>query len=174
VLFNRGADVRRISPIGAFCSVYADRRKLHDQSFGLTSKQGVFVGIARYKKVLGYVITDGRSLLVTCDHITFDVQLFSFKFKPTTSPDWQTFYNLTRANPIAEGAVTQTTSSSAPVDPMPDYASDESNLDPDFVSPKNLESADINDTPTYESSSAMSQSIATSPPSSLKRSLPLP
>ena len=36
---------------------------------------------------------------------------------------------------------------------MPDYASDESDLDPDFDSSQNPESADINDTPTYESSS---------------------
>jgi hypothetical protein len=31
---------------------------------------------------------------------------------------------------------------------MPDYASDESDLDPDFDSSKDPESADINDTPT--------------------------
>jgi hypothetical protein len=51
VHFNRRAHVRRIPPIGAFCAVYTDRRQLQDQSFGLTSKQGVFafIGIARYK-----------------------------------------------------------------------------------------------------------------------------
>jgi hypothetical protein len=75
ILFGRRADVRRIPPIGAFCAVYSDRRQLQDQSFGLTSKQGVFIGIARYKKVLGYVVTDGKSLFVTRDHITFDPQL---------------------------------------------------------------------------------------------------
>jgi hypothetical protein len=53
VLFQRRADVRRIPPIGAFCAVYTDRRQL--QSFGLTSKQGVFISIARHHKVLGYV-----------------------------------------------------------------------------------------------------------------------
>ena len=120
VLFNRRAHVRRIPPIGAFCAVYTDRRQLQDQSFGVTSKQGVFIGIARYKKVLGYVVTDGKSLFVTRDHITFDPQLFPFKLKPYTSPDWQTFYNLT--NPVAEGAVTPAPTSSAyqPADPMPD------------------------------------------------------
>ena len=120
-----------------------------DQSFGLTSKQGVFVGIARYKKDLGYIVSDGRSTFVTRDYITFDPQLFPFKLKPTTSPDWQTFCNLT--NPVAEGAVTQTPTSSTTTDPMPD--SDESDLDPEFDSSKNPESADIHDTPTYESSS---------------------
>jgi hypothetical protein len=44
-------------------------------------------------------------------------------------------------------------SSTTPENPMPDYASDESDLDPDFDSSQNPESADINDTPTYESSS---------------------
>ena len=151
ILFGRRADVRRIPPIGAFCAVYSDRRQLQDQSFGLTSKQGVFVGIARYKKVLGYVVTDGKSLFVTRDHITFDPQLFPFKLKPTSSPDWQTFYNLT--NPAAEGAVLHKSPSATPENPMPDYASDESDLDPDFDSSQNPESADINDTPTYESSS---------------------
>jgi hypothetical protein len=48
VLFNRRADVHRITLIGAFCVVYADRRQLQYQSFGLTSKHGVFIGIARY------------------------------------------------------------------------------------------------------------------------------
>ena len=76
VLFQRRADVRRIPPISAFCAVYTDRRQLHDQSFGLTSKQGVLLGIARHHKVLGYLITDGRSIFVTRDHITFDPQLF--------------------------------------------------------------------------------------------------
>ena len=71
MLFNRLADVRRIPPIGDFCAVYTNRRHLQDQSFGLTSRQGVFVGIARYKKVLGYVVTDGRSIFITRDHITF-------------------------------------------------------------------------------------------------------
>jgi hypothetical protein len=149
ILFGRRADVRRIPPIGAFCAVYADRRQLQDQSFGLTSKQGVFIGIARYKKVLGYVVTDGKSLFVTRDHITFDPQLFPFKLKPTSSPDWQTFYNLT--NPVAEGAVLHKSPSATPENHIPDYASDESDLDPDFDSSQNPESADINDTPTYES-----------------------
>jgi hypothetical protein len=40
---------------------------------------------------------------------------------------------------------------------MPDYASDESDLDPDFDSFKNPESADIHDTSTYESSSEVTK-----------------
>jgi hypothetical protein len=85
--------------------------------------------------------------------LPFDPQMFPFKLKPTTSPDWQTFYNLT--NPVAEGALTQTPTSSAPADLMPDYASDESDLDSDLKcdSSKNAETTDINDIPTYESSS---------------------
>jgi hypothetical protein len=169
VLFNRRADVRRIPPIGAFCAIYSDRRHLQDQSFGLTSKQGVFIGIARYEKVLGYVIIDGKSLFVTRDHITFDPQLFPFKLTPTTSPDWQTFYNLT--DPVAKRAVTRQQTSSTPVDPMPDYASDESDLDPNVDSSQNPESSDINDTVLTNSLLTMSRPITTPPPSRLRRSL---
>lgn len=39
------------------------------------------------------------------------------------------------------------------VDRLPNFDSDESELDPDFVLCQNPESADIHDTPTYESSS---------------------
>ena len=113
MIFNCRVYVSQIPAIGVFCAVYTDCLQLQDQSFGLTSKQGVFVGIARYQKVLGYVVTGGHSLFVASDHITFDPQLFPFKLKPT-SPDWQTFYNLT--NPAAEGAVTLTTSPLAAVD----------------------------------------------------------
>jgi hypothetical protein len=95
--------------------------------------------------------SDGKSLFVIRDHITFDPQLFPFKLKPTSSPDWQTFYNLT--NPVVEGAVLHKSPSATPENPMPDYASDESDLDPDFDSPQKPESADINNNPTYESSS---------------------
>ncbi len=64
------------------------------------------------------------------------------------------FMNTTvAAAPAAEGAVLHKSPSSTPENPMPDYASDESDLDPDFDSSQNPESADINDTPTYESSS---------------------
>jgi hypothetical protein len=169
ILFGRCADVRRIPPIGAFCAVYSDRRQLQDQSFGLTSKQGVCIGIARYKKVLGCVVTDVKSLFVTRDHITFDPQLFPFKIKPTSSTDWQTFYNLT--NPVAEGAVLHKSPSATPENPMPDYVSDESDLDPDFDSSQNPESADINDILPTNHRPTTIRPIMTQHLSTLRRSL---
>ena len=47
-LFHKKADVSRIPPFGSFTCIYADRRSMHDQSFDLTSTQGVFIGIARH------------------------------------------------------------------------------------------------------------------------------
>ena len=135
VLFNRKADVRRIPPIGAFCAIYEDRRSLHDQSFGLTSKQGVFIGIGRYNKVLGYLITNGNNVIVTRQNITFDPQLYPFKLRPTTSPDWQTFYRLT--NPNARGAATTTTPPKLASSPDEEYSSDESVIDQDYRSSPN-------------------------------------
>lgn len=78
------------------------------------------------KKVLGFVVTR--------DDITFDGQLFLFKLKPTTSPNWESSYNL--INPAAEGAVSQTQSPLTSVDPLPDFDSDESKVDPHFDSSK--------------------------------------
>jgi hypothetical protein len=150
--FTTWRAVRRLTQVLRGCwSKRGELRGAACAGHGLTSKQGVFIGISRYKKVLGYIVTDGKSLFVTRDHITFDPQLFPFKLKPTSSPDWKTFYNLT--NPVAEGAVLHKSPSASPENPMPDYSSDESDLDPDFDSSQNPESADINDTPTYESSS---------------------
>ena len=53
------------------------------------------------KRYWQFVVSHAAYL--TRDHITFDPQVFPFKLKPASSPDWQTFYNLT--NPVAEGAV---------------------------------------------------------------------
>jgi hypothetical protein len=38
--FNRKADVRRIPPFGCYTTIFQDRRKFTDQSFGLCSTQG--------------------------------------------------------------------------------------------------------------------------------------
>ena len=61
LLFNRKADVRRIPPFGCYTTIFQDHRKLADQSFGLGSTQGIFIGIARYQKVLGYCTIDVTS-----------------------------------------------------------------------------------------------------------------
>jgi hypothetical protein len=58
ILFRRKPDITRIPPYGAFTCIYKERRDLKDQSFGLTSIQGAFIGIAYHRKPLGYCITD--------------------------------------------------------------------------------------------------------------------
>jgi hypothetical protein len=56
ILFRRKPDITRIPPYGAFTCIYKERRDLKDQSFGLTSIQGAFIGIAYHRKTLGYCI----------------------------------------------------------------------------------------------------------------------
>jgi len=62
ILFRRRPDITRIPPSGAFTCIYKQRRELKDQSFGLTSTQGAFIGIAYHRKTLGYCITDGTKV----------------------------------------------------------------------------------------------------------------
>ena len=52
ILFRQKPDITRIPPYGAFTCIYKERRDLNDQSFGLTSIQGVFIGIAHNRKTL--------------------------------------------------------------------------------------------------------------------------
>jgi hypothetical protein len=53
-LFKKPVDVRQIPPFGSFATTYKSRSQPLDQSFGLACHQGTFIGITRYKKILGY------------------------------------------------------------------------------------------------------------------------
>ena len=134
-LFHKKADVRRIPPFGCFTCIYQNRRALQDQSFDLTSTQGLFIGIARHNKVLGYCMTDGNTVTVTRDSIAFDPHLFPFTLRPNAAaPTWQTFHNLTQ--PHASGAQSTTTLppplSVPPLVVVDENLSDESDFDPAF------------------------------------------
>jgi len=83
--FHKKADVRRIPPFGSFTCVYKDRRSLQDQSFNLTSTQGVFIEIARYNKVLEYCITAGTTVSVTRDSIASNPHFFPFCLRANAS-----------------------------------------------------------------------------------------
>ncbi len=76
MLFRTKPDVTRVPPYGAFTCIYKERRDLKDQSFGLTSIQKTFIGIAYHKKTLGYCITDGTRVSCTRHHIAFDPYLY--------------------------------------------------------------------------------------------------
>ena len=99
MLFRSKPDVSRIPPYGSFACIYKERRELKDQSFGLTSIQGAFIGIAYHRKTLGYCITDGTKVSCTRHHIAYDPYLYPFKLNATATPAWQTFHNLTTAKP---------------------------------------------------------------------------
>jgi len=101
ILFRRRPDITRIPPYGAFTCIYKERRELKDQSFGLTSTQGAFIGIAYHRKTLGYCITDGTKVSCTRHHIAFDPYLYPFKLNAKAPPAWQTFHNLTTPKPQA-------------------------------------------------------------------------
>ena len=102
ILFRQKPDITRIPPYGAFTCIYKERRDLNDQSFGLTSIQGVFIGIAHHRKTLGYCITDGSRVSCTRHHIAFDPYLYPFKMNATAPPAWQTFHNLTTTKTEAD------------------------------------------------------------------------
>lgn len=99
MLFESKPDVSRIPPYSSFACIYKERRELKDQSFGLTSIQGAFIGIAYHRKTLGYCITDGTKVSCTRHHIAYDPYLYPFKLNATATPAWQTFHNLTTAKP---------------------------------------------------------------------------
>jgi hypothetical protein len=54
MLFRTKPDITRVPPYGAFTCIFKERRDLKDQSFGLTSIQRAFIGIAYHKKTPGY------------------------------------------------------------------------------------------------------------------------
>ena len=95
LLFQQKADLSKIPPFGCFASSYKNRRLLTDQSFDLTSKPGIFLGINRYDKCLGYCMTDMKVVWITRNHIAFDKRYFPLKMSPNAaSPQWQTFHHL--------------------------------------------------------------------------------
>jgi hypothetical protein len=146
ILFRQKPDITRIPPYGAFTCIYKERRDLNDQSFGLTSIQGVFIGIAHHRKTLGYCITDGSRVSCTRHHIAFDPYLYPFKMNATAPPAWQTFHNLTTTKPeadVRDFTAPQTTTDLPHTTELQDN-SDESEFDPEVSAPTDL-SAEIDD-----------------------------
>ena len=146
ILFRRKPDITRIPPYGAFTCIYKERRDLKDQSFGLTSIQGAFIGIAYHRKTLGYCITDGIKVSCTRHHIAFDPYLYPFKLNATTPPAWQTFHNLTteEAQAAIQDFPTPQTQMDLPHTEELLDNSDESDFDPEVPAPANT-SVEIDD-----------------------------
>ena len=140
ILFRRRPDITRIPPYGAFTCIYKERRELKDQSFGLTSTQGAFIGIAYHRKTLGYCITDGTKVSCTRHHIAFDPYLYPFKLNATAPPAWQTFHNLTTPKPqaaIKDFEVPQMNTDLPHTEELADN-SEESDFDPEEPAPANM------------------------------------
>jgi len=120
----------------AYICIYHNRRALKDQSFDLTSTQGIFIGIARHNKVLGYCVTDGVTVSVTRDSFAFDPHLLPFTLRPNAAaPNWQTFQELNQ--PAASGArapdkIQDQPALMPPPPPQDENVSDESDFDPNF------------------------------------------
>jgi len=135
-LFNKKADVRLVAPFGSFTCIYHNRRTLKDQSFNLTSTQGIFIGIAQHNKVLGYCMTDGVTVFVTRDSIAFDPHLFPFTLLPNAAaPNWQTFHDLNQSAASEARALDKIQGQPALMPPPPlqdENVSNESDIDPNF------------------------------------------
>jgi hypothetical protein len=90
----RNTDITRIPPYGTFICIHKEHRDLKDQSFGLTSIQEVFIGIAHHRKTLGYCITDGTRVSCIRPHFAFDPYLYPIKRNSVTSvADVSQFHN---------------------------------------------------------------------------------
>jgi hypothetical protein len=96
LMYQRKADVSKIPPFGAYCTVYRarDQRK---GNLDLPSTPGIFVGVGIYQKTLGYMVTDTtlNKLIVTRQRLSFDPQLFPFLLKPTASPLFRNSHKFT-------------------------------------------------------------------------------
>jgi hypothetical protein len=115
------ADLSRIPPIGAFTCIHVDRRQLKNQSLGLPSIQGAFIGIAIHKAILGYCIyTADHKVHVARHHIAFDSYLYPFQTTYTTPPIWQSYSKLVRPSTADSSTAQDATDITAPPDSLPD------------------------------------------------------
>ena len=115
------ADLSRIPPLGAFTCIHADRRQLSNQSLGLPSIQGAFIGIAVHKKILGYCIfTSDHKVHVTRHNIAFDSHLYPFHTTYTSPTIWQSYTKLVRPGPSTSPTDPASTDIASPDIHLPD------------------------------------------------------
>ena len=95
ILFQQKADLSKVPPFGCYAASFRDRKSLKDQSLDLTSQPGIFIGINRHNKNLGYCLTDGNKIWITRNHISFDRNFFPLTQRTqASSPAWATYHNL--------------------------------------------------------------------------------
>lgn len=134
LLFQQKADLSKVPPFGCYAASFRDRRTLTDQSFDLTSSPGIFIGINRHNKNLGYCLTDGHKVWVTRNHISFDRHFFPLTQKAhASSPAWATYHNLVHFQQKS----TPTTTSPSDQDPLELTSSSPVNRSDDNSNPTN-------------------------------------
>ena len=57
LIYQQKADMSKIPPFGAYCTVYRARDQ-RQGNLDLSSTPGIFVGVGIYQKTLGYMVTD--------------------------------------------------------------------------------------------------------------------
>ena len=103
LLFKQKADMTKIPPFGAYCTIYRARSK-RQGNLDLPSSPGIFIGVGIYQKVLGFMVTDTglQDIFVTRQHLAFDPQIFPLRLKPRAPPLFQNYHKLTAPKPTTE------------------------------------------------------------------------
>jgi hypothetical protein len=96
LLFQKKADMSKVPPFGAYCSIFRARKE-RKGSLDLPSTPGIFIGVGIHQKTLGFMVTDPTlsSIYVTRHHLAFDPQIFPLRLKPTAPPLFQNYHKLT-------------------------------------------------------------------------------
>ena len=100
LLFQRKADLSKVPPFGAYCTVFRARDQ-RQGNLDLPSSPGIFIGVGIYQKTLGYMVTDVslNKITVTRQHLSFDPQLFPLRLKPDAPPLFRNYHKLTTPAP---------------------------------------------------------------------------
>ena len=107
LIFKKKADMSKIPPFGAYCTIFRARKE-RKGSLDLPSSPGIFIGVGVHQKTLGFMVTDHtlNSISVTRHHLAFDPQLFPLRLKPTAPPLFQNYHQLTTHTPASSSTPT--------------------------------------------------------------------
>ena len=107
LLFQKKADMSKVPPFGAYCSIFRARKE-RKGSLDLPSTPGIFIGVGIHQKTLGFMVTDPTlsSIYVTRHHLAFDPQIFPLRLKPTAPPLFKNYHKLTNNQTTSPGTST--------------------------------------------------------------------
>ena len=129
LIFQRKADLSKVPPFGAYCTIFRARDQ-RQGNLDLPSSPGIFIGVGIYQKTLGYMVTDAslNKITVTRQHLSFDPQLFPLRLKPDAPPLFKNYHKLTTLTP-------PTTAPTPQLNPSPFEEQDSSDFEPDDKAP---------------------------------------